>query len=183
MKPYQKFEGHTDWVVGVIHLPGGQQIMTCSRDGSIGVWNLQTGKQIASWWDGESPMYTAALSVDGKKVVSGGGDGAVRLWSIETGKVIARLTGHPGSIVTLCWSGDSDRVLSGSGDGTARVWDVETGKTMLEIKTSGHSGGIVFTTATSAKPPKSRKAWKHPQGLPRLTQTTHVHNGPRKYKS
>ena len=40
--------------LGVIHLPGGQQIMTCSYDGSLRVWNLQTGKQIANWQDGGS---------------------------------------------------------------------------------------------------------------------------------
>ena len=31
---------------------------------------------------------------------------------------------------------------------------------------------------TSAKPPRSRKAWKYPQGLPRLMLTNHIHNRP-----
>ena len=93
-KPCQKFEGHTDQVRGVIHLPGGQQIMTYSLDGSLGVWNLQTGKHIANWQDGESGVSSIALSVDGKKVVSGSDDGSVKLWSIETGKVIAEWMAH-----------------------------------------------------------------------------------------
>ncbi|KAG2065776.1 hypothetical protein BDR04DRAFT_136879 [Suillus decipiens] len=44
--PRQKFEGHTDYVHGAIHLLGGQQIMTCSADGSLWVWDLKTGKEI-----------------------------------------------------------------------------------------------------------------------------------------
>ena len=44
--PRHKFEGHTDWVMGVIHLPGGQRMMTCSFDGSLRVWNSQSGKQL-----------------------------------------------------------------------------------------------------------------------------------------
>ena len=94
IKPCQKFEGHTNLVNRVIHLPGGQRIMTCSGDGSLRVWNLQTGQQIANWQDGESAMWTISLSVDGKKVVSGSEDGMVRLWGIKTGKVITRWTGH-----------------------------------------------------------------------------------------
>ena len=145
-KPCQKFEGHTRRVRDVIHLPDGQQIMTCSDDGSLGVWNLQTGKHIANWQDGKSHVYSIALSVDGKKVVSGCFDGAVRLWSIETGKVIARWTGHTQLVWSVCWNQDGERVLSGSEDGTARVWDVETGETILEINTGL---GCVYTATFS----------------------------------
>jgi len=134
-KPCQKFEGHTHRVWDVIHLPGGQEIMTCSEDGSLGVWNLQIGKHIANWQDGISPVNSIALSVDGKKVVSGSDDGAVRLWSIETGEVVAKWTGHTDDILFVCWNRDGERVLSGFEDGTARVWDVETGNTILEIST------------------------------------------------
>jgi len=134
-KPCQKFEGHTGWVQGVIHLPGGQHIITCSNDGSLGVWNLQTGKHIANWQDGESGMRSIALSVDGKKLVSGSNDGSVRLWNIETGKILAKWTGHTQPVRSVCWNGDNDRALSGSLDGTARVWDAETGNTILQINT------------------------------------------------
>ena len=68
-KPCQRFEGHTDLVRDVIHLLDGQQIMTCSNEGSLGVWNLQTGKHVANRQDGESAVYSIALSVDGKEVL------------------------------------------------------------------------------------------------------------------
>jgi len=134
-KPCHKFEGHTDWVTGVIHLPDGQRIITCSRDRSLRVWNLQTGEQISHWDDGNSEIWAIALSVDGKKVVSGSDDGVVRLWGIEIGRVIAKWMGHTDIVSSVWWNGDSERVLSGSWDGTARAWDVETGNTVLEIDT------------------------------------------------
>jgi WD40 repeat protein len=69
MRHCRKFEGHTKWVRDVIHLP--HRMMTCS-DGSLRVWDLQSGKQITSdWRDGESGVSTIALSLNGKKVVSG----------------------------------------------------------------------------------------------------------------
>jgi WD40 repeat protein len=135
--PYSKFEGHTSYVTGVAYLPGGQRIMTCSWDGSLRVWNLQTRKQIANdWGDGEDGVYLMRLSPDGKKVVSGD-EGAVKLWDVDTGKleVIVKCTGNNRHGVSVGWSGDSKRVVIGADDGTTRVWDVESGQTVLVIET------------------------------------------------
>ncbi|KIK33394.1 hypothetical protein CY34DRAFT_813645 [Suillus luteus UH-Slu-Lm8-n1] len=129
----QKFEGHTCRIWGVIHLPGGQRIITCSDDGSIRVWNTKSGKQIGEdWRDGDSEVWSIALSPDGKKVVSGSYDGAVRLWDIDTCKVVKKWTEHTNAVGSVCWSRDGRRVLSGSWDGTARQWEVESGETMSE---------------------------------------------------
>ena len=108
--------------------------MTCSADGSLRVWNLETGLQIGeNWEDGKSPVGTIALSPDGKTVASGSDDGVVRLWDIDTGKVIAKWMAHSGRVWSVCWSRDGQRVVSGSADGTARVWDMESRKkTILE---------------------------------------------------
>ncbi|KAG2047259.1 WD40 repeat-like protein [Suillus hirtellus] len=140
IKPHQEFKGHTKSVRGVIHLPGGQRIITCSDDGSLRVWNLKSGKQIGEdWRDGEGEVYNIALSPDGKKVVSGSEDGGVRLWDIDTCKVTAKWMGHTGLVLSVCWTRDSRRVLSGSCDGTARQWDVESGETILKPIETGHT--------------------------------------------
>jgi WD40 repeat protein len=141
--PCRKFKGHTDDVNGVIHLPGGQWIMTCSDDGSLRIWDLQNEKQIGNdWRDGQSVINTIRLSPDGKKVVSGSDDGVVRLWDADTGRVIAKWTGHKRRISSVCWNRDGGQVVSGSyDDGTARVWDVESGEIVLAIET-GFSDGV-----------------------------------------
>jgi WD40 repeat protein len=151
IRPCRKFEGHTRALTGVIHLPGGHQMMTCSYDGSLRVWDLQNGKQIGNdWRDGESDINTTALSPDGKTVASGSDDRAVRLWDVETGKVLAKWTGHGRRTSSLCWSRDGGLVASGSSDGTTTVWDVESGKTVLAIET-GLSGvaAVIYSPDTT----------------------------------
>src|SRR5437879_770333 len=134
IRPCQKFEGHTDWVNGVIHLPGGQRIMTCSSDGSLRIWNLQSGQQIGHDWRDRGVITRAiALSPDGKKVVSGSYDGALTLWDIDTGKVITKSSGKWDLLRCVCWSRDGGGVLSGSWDGIAKVWNVESGETIVAI--------------------------------------------------
>jgi WD40 repeat protein len=152
IKPRQKFEGHTDWVNVVIHLPDGQRMMTCSFDGSLRVWNLKSGKQMGKdLRDGDSGVWSIALSPDGTKVFSGGDDGGVRLWDIDTGKLIARWTGHTNTVISVCWSREGYRVVSESDDGTAREWDMENGDIILGPIKTGHQRvwAVVYSPDTT----------------------------------
>jgi len=147
IKTHRKFEGHTNWIRSVIHLTGRQRMVTCSFDGSLREWNLETGEQIGNdWRDGESRVYAAALSPNGKKIVSGSVDGIVKLWDIDASKIIVKWTGHVDVISSVCWNRDGGRILSGCFDGTAMVWDAESRNTILAIKT-GHNA--VFSTIYS----------------------------------
>src|SRR5437588_4864991 len=125
IKPRQTMRGHTDNVMGVVHLPNGRSIITCSTDGSLRRWDLESGAQIGDDWrdeKDETEVVCIALSPNGKAVASGSSDGTVRLWNVETEKVIAKWAGHTGGVHSVCWSADGERVVSGSYDGTARVW-------------------------------------------------------------
>jgi WD40 repeat protein len=128
--------GHTNWVNGVVHLADGRRIITGSSDGSLRLWDLESGAQIGKEWrDQNNAVSSMALSPNGKTIATGSIDGSVRLWDVETRKVILKWTGHINVVCALCWSADGERVASGSWDGVARVWDVNTGKTILTIET------------------------------------------------
>jgi len=149
IKPLQTMRGHTKWVEGVVHLRDGRRIITSSYDGSLRIWNLESGVQIGNDWrdDGEESVWIIALSPNGKTIASGGSNGKVRLWDVETEKVVARWTGHTERTGSLCWSVDGERVVSGSRDGTIRVWDVESGDTVLGPIKTGHR--VVFAVIYS----------------------------------
>ena len=137
--PYRTMQGHTQAVRGVVHLPDGRQIITCSNDASLRLWDLESGAQIGNNWedDGDqAPVLTIALSPNGKTVASGSGGGMVKLWDIETRKVTVKCTGHADRVWSVCWSTDGMRVASGCLDGTVRVWEMESGERVLgPIKT------------------------------------------------
>jgi len=146
--PRQKMH-HAGFVRGIVHLPDGRRVITCSNDSALRVWDLESGLQIGHRWQDErdnQEMTTITLSPDGSILasVSGGGDGKMRLWDVGTGKVIAKWTSH--WVTSLCWSPDGKRLVSGSLPenttkllaGEARVWDGESGKIVLGPIKTGH---------------------------------------------
>ncbi|KAG2338923.1 WD40 repeat-like protein [Suillus weaverae] len=141
--PCKTMRGHTEGVQGVAHLPGRQRIITCSYDGSLRLWNLESGAQLGGEWrDGrdKAAVRTMALSPNGKTLATGSQDGTVRLWDVKMGKVVVKWKRHTRFVKSVYWSPNGERVVSGSYDGTARVWDVkskEPVKRLNPIKT-GH---------------------------------------------
>jgi WD40 repeat protein len=141
LTPRKTMRGHTDMVFGVAQLPGGQHIITCSGDGSLRLWDLESGAQIGEEWrdeGGEARILTMALSPNGETLASASNDGIVRVWDIETRKVIAKWEVHNERAESVCWSPDGEQVVSGFTDGTVWVWDVKTGepvKSLNPIKT------------------------------------------------
>jgi WD40 repeat protein len=91
--PRQRIEGHAHIVNNILRLPGGQRIISCSYDGSVRIWDLESGTQVREAWVDEEggAVLAMALSPDGRKIASGNWDGAVRLWNIDTGKVVKKI--------------------------------------------------------------------------------------------
>jgi WD40 repeat protein len=146
--------GHTNWVTGVAHLPDGRRIITCSYDGSLRLWEIESGKHVGDDWqdDGDhTAVFSIALSPNGKTVASGSGNGKVRLWDVETEKVVAKWTGNTGAAMSLCWSVDGERVVSGYIDGTIQVWDIESDTVLGPIETGHRSVSVVIYSPDTTK--------------------------------
>jgi len=151
--PRKMMRGHTEIVFGVAHLPGGQHIITCSIDGSLRLWDLESGAQIGDEWRDEGDemgVTSMALCPNGKTLASGSYGGTVRLWDIETRKVIAKWEVHA-MTDSVCWSPDGERVVSGFSDGTVWVWDVKSGEPVKGLNPIKTGFEYVFAVSYSPK--------------------------------
>jgi WD40 repeat protein len=106
--------------------PNGNQLVYGSADGSLRVFDKETGKEQALA-ELAQQIIDVAYSPDGNSIAAGIGDNTVRLWDTETGKEITVFKGHTAPVTAVAFSLDGSLLASASVDKTVRLWDVKTG--------------------------------------------------------
>jgi hypothetical protein len=74
--------GHQDWVWSVALSRDGKTLVSGSRDKTIKVWDLATGKELRTLKGHQDLVRSVALSSDGKTLVSGSGDKTIKVWDL-----------------------------------------------------------------------------------------------------
>ena len=85
-------KGHTNAVSSVAFAPDGKTLGTGSDDRTVKLWDITTGKDLATL-KGHIFVESVAFAPDGKTLATGSGQ-TVKLWDVTTGKELATLKGH-----------------------------------------------------------------------------------------
>ncbi len=139
---HHRLEGHALAITSAVFLPDGSKVYTASRDNSVGVWDVKTGKELREQTLKHATDVTSlAMLPSGKKMITSCDDKTVRLWNLETRQVETVL--HQGDdIHTLDISPDGKLVLGlSSVEGCIRVWHLDNLKE--------------WTTPNGNQPPKA----------------------------
>src|SRR5262249_53373761 len=117
----RSFEGHGDWVWSGVFSPDGRQVLSSSRDQTVRLWEVETGRLVRRFDRHKAEVKCAVLSPDARLVLSGGADRALRLWEAESGREVRRLNGHKDLVTSVAFAPDGRRALSTSRDRTLRL--------------------------------------------------------------
>ena len=167
-------------VTSVAFSADGSQLATSDTNGSIQIWNLKDGKQLALCSGHNSWVWSLAYSPSQPILASCGQDHQVRLWDSHTGQCLKLLEGHTGIATAVAFSQDSQWLASTSGDQTIRLWSVATGQCLQVLH--GHAACVwsaVFhpdgKTLFSAGEDNIIRRWDIERGQCIQTLTGHQH--------
>jgi WD40 repeat protein len=144
LRPYKTLSNLTRGISSLTNLsfsPDGQTLAINQHDGSIAVWQIQTG-QFERWSAHNMPVWAVQFSPGGQILASSSYDCTVRLWDVRTHHCLQVLQGHESGIHAIAFAPSGKGLASGSFDRTIRLWDVQTGACLKILQ--GHIG-TVFT--------------------------------------
>ncbi|MFN0135518.1 MAG: WD40 repeat domain-containing serine/threonine protein kinase [Phycisphaerae bacterium] len=97
--------GHEGPVLSVCHLPGSDRIVSASEDGTLRVWDVESGEMLRTL-RGHSAAVSRVRCADALgHVVSGSNDGTIRVWDSDTGDVLREMS-TGGTVLDLVLSAD-----------------------------------------------------------------------------
>ncbi len=112
--------------------------------GSVRIFNLDTGQQTHSFDEPAEVVYAVAVSPDGKLLAAGGGDALARVWTVDDKKLVATLKEHKALISGVSFSHDGKLLATASADKTVQVWNVEKWDRKIKFRENEPVHGAVF---------------------------------------
>ncbi|KEP46357.1 putative WD40-repeat protein (notchless protein), related protein, partial [Rhizoctonia solani 123E] len=165
--------------------PDGKHIIAGYPDGSLAIWDKQTGACITKSLVGHQDVVTCVVySPDGGLVASSSQDATIRVWDVTNDLEHSRvLSGHSGPVHSVAFSPHSSIVASGSSDRTVRLWDPNAAHLTYEPYV-GHSSRVTCvafspdgTKLVSGSWDKTIRVWSVDLGSSRLATSPLVITG------
>jgi len=76
------FSGSKQQVFGLRFHPAGRLLFSCSRDAAVQVWDVQTGRELATLRGHGDLVFSVAISADGRSLTTASSDKRGGLWDL-----------------------------------------------------------------------------------------------------
>lgn len=134
-----------NWIQGIGYIwssaitNDGNTLAVGTGIGSITLWNIQSGQQIASMKAHKESVNSLAFSTDGKTLASSGEDYKIHLWDVPTQERRYTLP-ESFNAQTLAFTSDGKSLVGGSFSGFVQTWNLETRQKTISF--NGHRDRI-----------------------------------------
>ncbi len=113
----------------VLMVAGGKPV----QSGSVVLFDIKTGKRLATIGDETDAVLAADLSPDQQLIALGGSGKVIKVYGTRDGKQRYKLTKHTDWITSLSFSPDGNMLASADRAGGIHLWDPTSGGILLSL--------------------------------------------------
>ncbi|OWB57960.1 hypothetical protein B5S28_g3944 [[Candida] boidinii] len=147
-KNYNTLKGHFNKILSCSWHPNNQNILSCSQDGYLIMWDAITGMKLKIIQSDDPYVTSSDISPNGKLIAIGGLANNCYVYSNTSnntnnnnnGKLISIFKGHKEYISDLSFV-NNESIITCSGDKTCNLWDLNKGKQIQKFY--GHVGDVL----------------------------------------
>lgn len=147
--PRRQLKGHSHFVQDVVISSDGQFALSCSWDGTLRLWDLNTGKTTRRFVGHSKDVLSVAFSSDNRQIVSGSRDKTIKLWNtLGECKFTITEDGHTEWVSCVRFSPSSQNpiIVSAGWDKLVKVWNLTNCKLRTDLV--GHTGYVNHVTVS-----------------------------------
>lgn len=136
-------QGHKEPVRGFSLLPSlplESSLLSWSFDGTVKVWDLETGQKLQDIDAHRGAILSCHVSPDGSLFTTTSADKTAKVWRCETWDLVLTLTGHSECVRSCRFSWDCRRIATGDDNGEIRLWSVKNGSLLKICSREGKDG-------------------------------------------
>jgi WD40 repeat protein len=85
---------YTSQILSIRFVSKGQILVSRGRDGTVSLWDVETGQCLTTLQDDTNQIQDVALSPDGEVLATTSGEETIQLWDGKTGECLLTLYGH-----------------------------------------------------------------------------------------
>jgi WD40 repeat protein len=116
------FEGD-DTVFAVTFSPDSKNVAAAGSDRAVRLWEVETGKLLATIEDHADWILGLAFSPDGRLLATASRDKTSKVFDWAKKETLATFAGHADTVAAVAFTPDGRQVATGGGDGLVRIWN------------------------------------------------------------
>lgn len=136
----QVFRGHSGPVYACAVSPDYQNLLSCSEDSTVRLWNLELSANLMAYRGHSGPVWDVAYAPLAPYFATASHDRTARLWSVERAAPLRIMAGHLSDVDAVCFHDNSHYLGTASVDKSVRLWELRAAPCVRVL--SAHTGPV-----------------------------------------
>lgn len=131
---------HQGFVYALAKLNRNNQYASCSSDGTIKIWNIDSNENLCTI-ETKGEWFYSLCTITSNLLASGTSEGSIYLWNINDLSNIkhSKLQGHNKSVLKIIKLNQKEQLASCSFDKLIKIWDYQKERCVFTIKDNIHN--------------------------------------------